>query len=323
MSSTSPVEGTTLLIIDPQKDFHPGGSLAVTNADEDAKRIANLIRASIYDTSEGISRIVITMDTHHKIDIAHPGFWVSEEGNHPDPFTLISYNDVESGKWRPSKDVKFHKDATPKFIDEAKVSETLGMEESEIYDDDGNVKVYEYCLKYIKKLEETGRLKHCIWPEHCLIGTDGHKVVDVIIKAIDEWSKKTNGKAEYVEKGQNPLAEMYSGIQAEVEICPRTSKNEELLESLKKSDKILVCGEALSHCVNHTVRHLIQDMSDEERKKVCLLENCASAVASFENDATDFVNHLKEQGCQVLASDTFFINGQVRSGENNTCGCIL
>ena len=31
---------TTLLIIDPQNDFHPGGSLAIPTADEDAERIA-------------------------------------------------------------------------------------------------------------------------------------------------------------------------------------------------------------------------------------------------------------------------------------------
>ena len=36
--------GTTLLLIDAQADFHPGGSLAIPTAGEDAKRITDLIK---------------------------------------------------------------------------------------------------------------------------------------------------------------------------------------------------------------------------------------------------------------------------------------
>jgi len=55
----------TLLIIDPQKDFHPGGNLAIPTANKDAARIANLIA----NHAEEIDDIVVTLDTHQKMDI--------------------------------------------------------------------------------------------------------------------------------------------------------------------------------------------------------------------------------------------------------------
>ena len=94
---------TTLLLVDVQKDFHPGGSLAIPTAGEDAERIAKLIR----DHASKIDRVVATMDSHQKLHIAHPGFWRSgETGEHPNPFTLISSSDVAAGKWIPRSDVK-------------------------------------------------------------------------------------------------------------------------------------------------------------------------------------------------------------------------
>ena len=83
----------TLLIIDPQVDFHPGGSLAVQGANEDSERIANLIR------SQGgkISKIVITLDSHHRTHIAHGISWENSSGEHPSPFTLISHEEAKAG----------------------------------------------------------------------------------------------------------------------------------------------------------------------------------------------------------------------------------
>ena len=87
----------TLLLIDVQNDFHPGGSLAIPSANEDAQRIATFISKN----SEAMSRIVETMDTHHELHIAHSGFWVDVDGNHPDPFTIISSDNIKTGKWKP------------------------------------------------------------------------------------------------------------------------------------------------------------------------------------------------------------------------------
>ncbi len=50
-----------LLIIDPQIDFHVGGSLAVPGAEEDSKRTAKFI----IDNMSSIDDIYVTMDSHH------------------------------------------------------------------------------------------------------------------------------------------------------------------------------------------------------------------------------------------------------------------
>jgi nicotinamidase-related amidase len=87
---------TTLLIIDPQNDFHPGGSLAIPTADADAERTARFIRAH----ARRIDRIVVTLDSHQRVHIAHGIFWVNDAGDRPPPFTLITRDDVARGKWR-------------------------------------------------------------------------------------------------------------------------------------------------------------------------------------------------------------------------------
>jgi len=89
----------TLLIIDPQNDFHSGGSLAVPGADEDAVRLSAWIDRNIFK----IHNIVVTLDTHHKLHIAHAAFW--QAGNdpvaRPSLFSLITSQDIEQGKWLP------------------------------------------------------------------------------------------------------------------------------------------------------------------------------------------------------------------------------
>ena len=145
--------GVALLIIDPQVDFHPGGSLAIATANDDSQRIADLIRANI----TSITQIVVTLDTHQPLHISNPGFWTSAAGADgaagapPAPFTEISLADLESGKWTTKRPE--HKD---------------------------------WARHYIKSLEEGGRFKHTIWPEHCLIGTDGHAVVPALRDALRE-----------------------------------------------------------------------------------------------------------------------------------------
>ncbi|CAM9858424.1 unnamed protein product, partial [Laminaria digitata] len=53
--------GIALLVVDPQMDFHEGGSLGVPGASADAARIARLI----VDHSDEIDELVVTLDSHH------------------------------------------------------------------------------------------------------------------------------------------------------------------------------------------------------------------------------------------------------------------
>lgn len=53
--------GTALLIVDPQLDFHEGGSLAVPGATADSKRIAQFIT----ENANCLDEVIVTLDSHH------------------------------------------------------------------------------------------------------------------------------------------------------------------------------------------------------------------------------------------------------------------
>ena len=67
-----------------------------------------------------------------------------------------------------------------------------------VVDREGKIDLLKYAIEYTKRLEEKGKFKLCIWPEHCLVGKSGHCMVDPIMKAIDDWSMTTGGSIEYV-----------------------------------------------------------------------------------------------------------------------------
>jgi nicotinamidase-related amidase len=111
------------------------------------------------------------------------------------------------------------------------------------------------------------------------IGTPGHNVVPVLNEALLAWSGAKLKTIHYVMKGTNSLTEHYSALKADVEIpddpstgvhdcdyCADienltvccTGLNVRLITQLQGADKVIVCGQALSHCVNFTVRDLAE-----------------------------------------------------------------
>ena len=251
---------TTLLLVDIQKDFHPGGSLAIPTANDDANRTASFIRKH----SSSISRIVCTLDSHHRLHIAHPVFWKNEKGEHPNPFTLISMEDVQSGKWIPRSDLKHpvrNSRAAP-LIDK-EVFAMGGPIPDNLYDDCGNLNIVQYCIEYTRRLEEKGRFKLCIWPEHCLIGTPGHNVVTEVMQAIQHWSNETGGSVEWIDKGQNLLTEMYSALCAEVPVSKKSAFDYDLFESVSIRHLFLCIILHITCCIWHLcICNLYQSFGD-------------------------------------------------------------
>merc|ERR1719242_662547 len=162
-----------LVIVDPQVDFHEGGSLAVAGATKDSERLAQWIGRE----GKKITNITVTLDTHHSYHVGHAEYWQDKEGNKPDPFTLIKSNDlvINGGKWQSAKKE-----------DRARAD------------------------KYVKALEDTGKFVVCIWPEHCIKGTNGHNVFPALMTALKAWEKETGKQVTYIEKGEHPHTEMYS-----------------------------------------------------------------------------------------------------------------
>ncbi len=253
-----------MIFIDDQNDFtDPNGSLYVKGGDENVKRAARMIER----LKNKVSDIHLTMDSHHKVDISHPMWWVDPSGRHPAPFTLITPEDVEMGKWRPYM--------------------MSGRERS---------------LKYLKALKATNRYPHVIWPEHCLIGDPGHNIHPVLADAVHQWESERFGLSDVVTKGSNPWTEHFSAVQAEVPDPedPSTQINRGLIEALEKADVVIWAGEALSHCLANTFRDVVKNFSNPEFvKKMVLCKDGTSSVPGFEKLGDDFIKEMLAKGMKI------------------------
>jgi len=237
---------TALLNIDFQNDFgdQPGAALPVPGAMADAMRMAMVVR----QRPRRFEHVVSTLDTHARIDIAHPAGWRDPAGNMPAPFTCITAAEVARGDWVP-------------------------------YD---MALLYDRWLAYVRALEETGRFLLIVWPTHCVHGTWGHKVLPVLQRAYTEWERVTGCKVEYVRKGSNPNTEHFGAFAAEVPdpADSATALNVPLLEKLARFDQIVVAGEAKSHCVRVTVDQLAEYLGTDRIHRIVLLTDCTSPVAA-------------------------------------------
>jgi nicotinamidase/pyrazinamidase len=300
----TPSSKLTLLLIDVQNDFHAGGSLAIPGADADTVRIASFIRNHMCQ----IDRIIATLDSHYKLHIAHPSFWISGEDTengsdliHPQPFTIITSDEIKTGRWMPRSDINV------KAYDASSIDLDIFDCDDDLVDaETGNINMALYCYHYAKKLETAGRFNICIWPEHCCIGSTGHAVVNNIYQALNEWTEQTGKTVEWVMKGQNLFTEMYSALAAEVPVSKDTSYNTSLQQSLLLggSEVLIVCGQAMSHCVNYTVRDIVRgwDPSTSPLRRIYVLEDCASAVPGFSEAAQCFRSDMLQVGVQFKNS---------------------
>ncbi|WP_129726036.1 hypothetical protein [Ectobacillus funiculus] len=251
--SIEDVEKVMFIGIDFQNDFMEQGELAVPNSHKDIKNVAKFIHNNL----EKITTIVVSLDTHQLQQIFHPSWWIDKNGEHPKPFTIITKEDVESGKWVA--------------VDK--------QEES---------------LHYIRNLEKLGKKQLCIWTYHCIEGTDGAALEGQFSNIIHFHSIARKSAIKKMVKGQDPLSEMYGIIKPEYsqhEYC-----NDEFLESLKLYDKIIVAGEAKSHCVLESVRQIVEYYANNRDilARIYLLDDCMSPIPGYEEMTEKAFKELKD-----------------------------
>ena len=104
-------------------------------------------------------------------------------------------------------------------------------------------------------------------------------------EAIFFHSIARNSQAQFEIKGNNPLTENYSVLSPEVlksfDNSPIAEKNNRLIKQLLDFDKIIIAGQAKSHCVAWTIDDLLTGIKKIDinlAKKVYLLEDCTSPV---------------------------------------------
>lgn len=257
-----------LLVIDAQNDFMdlPGSALPVAGATADMDRVATLIKNNI----AVIGSITCTLDSHRTIDISHPSFWVDKDGAFVQPFTPISYKDLQEGKY------------TARFAPIQSVD-------------------------YVKKLEEQGEFGHFIWPEHCLIGSVGAALYQPFHEALKLWEASKGKIVTYVTKGDNPFTEHFGAFRANIELAqdPRTQFNQKLISDLMSNDVVLLAGEAKSHCVANSLRQAITEVP-ALAPKIVVLEDCMSDVpglpTAFYDEVQKIYDDAKSKGVRFVKS---------------------
>merc|ERR1712188_217964 len=94
---------------------------------------------------------------------------------------------------------------------------------------------------------------------------------------------------------------MYSALKAEVEVedDPTTALNKGLIDALSRHEQVVCCGQAMSHCVNHSVRDLLSAWPQGRANDIIILEDGASAVPGFKDVAQKFLSDMKKKGVTV------------------------
>jgi len=279
-----------LILVDVQITFCiPGFELFVSGrsgvgAVEDNRRLV----AFMYRNLGRITTIYPTMDTHHAMQIFHPIFWVNKTGDHPAPMTVITPEDLASGKWAVNPVAA--RNLRPENPEWLRV----------------------YAQHYVRTLSNRGKYPLIVWPYHAMLGGIGYALVPAVEQAVFFHTQVRGSQAGFQVKGDNPLTENYSVLSPEVLSAPDgkqvARKNRTFIDQLMSYDRVIVAGQAKSHCLAWTIYDLLDELEDPAlARKVYLLEDCTSpvvvpGVADYTHQADKAFQDFKDAGMHVVCS---------------------
>jgi nicotinamidase-related amidase len=282
-----------LLVIDVQNTFCiPDFELFVagrsgTGAVDDNRRLCEFL----YRNLGTITRIFPSLDTHHAMQVFHAIWLVDEDGNHPEPYTLVSADDVAAGRWRFNE----------------RVAEAIGI------DVDYATRHLEH---YTRRLAEGAKYDLTIWPYHAMLGGIGYALVSAVEEAVFFHGVARFSDPEFQVKGDKPLTEHYSMLGPEVREGPDGDRlgalNDQLIDKLLGFDVVVVAGQAKSHCLAWTIDDLLEGDDARERplaERTYLLEDCTSPVVvpgavDYTAEADAAFERYASAGMHVVRSTT-------------------
>jgi nicotinamidase-related amidase len=227
-----------------------------TGAADDNRRLCDFV----YRNLGAITQVVPSLDTHQAMQVFHAIWLVDDSGEHPPPYTIVSAEDVERGRWSMNLDV----------------ARALGI------DPDYARRHLEY---YTRRLADGGKYDLTIWPYHAMLGGIGHALVPAVEEAVFFHTVARLSPPDFQIKGDEPLTEHYSMLGPEVTEGPDGEplgrRNTELIDKLLGFDAVIVAGQAKSHCLAWTIDDLLKDDDVRERRlaeRTYLLEDCTSPV---------------------------------------------
>jgi nicotinamidase-related amidase len=256
-----------------------------SGAVDDSRRLCEFI----YRNLGTITQIFPSLDTHQAMQVFHAIWLVDEQGNHPDPYALISHPGVEAGRWRVNR----------------AVAEALGI---------GVDYAERHLAHYTRQLAEGGKYDLTIWPYHALLGGIGHALVSAVEEAVFFHGVARYSQPQFQVKGDKPLTEHYSMLGPEVTEGPDGDRlggmNTELIDRLLTFDAVVVAGQAKSHCLAWTIDDLLADDDARERRlaeRTYLLEDCTSpvvvpGVVDYTDEADAAFERYADAGLHVVRS---------------------
>ena len=264
-------EKIAVILVDYQHDFvDPTGTLYVPGSQQDVARFLTWF----YANAHKISAIYASLDTHLPFQIFYSSWWKNPQtGEHPQPYTTITVDDVTNMKWVP------------------------------VFQPDWSV-------RYVHQLQQQARKDLMVWPYHTMEGTLGHMLVAPISEAIAWHSAARNTQPTYVVKGRTIRTEFYGIFGAEIPDPedPESGLNVTLLNAVMKHDRVYVAGEAKSHCVLETERQLVGHFSNQPEllNRLHFLSDCTSSVQhpaiDFDALAEGELAIMKQQGVHIVSS---------------------
>ena len=262
MPVSADASNTWLLLIDVQNTFcipdfelYVGGRSGHGAVDDNVR-----LCEFIYRNMGNITQVTATMDTHMAMQVFHAIFFVDNDGNHPAPYTDIQASELRDGKWT------FNPALAPQF----NIAPEYGQQ---------------MMIHYAEQLQKSGKYALTIWPYHGMLGGIGHALVPAVEEALFFHSIARISQVDLVTKGDTPFTENYSFIGPEVLTGPMGEllgkHDQRFIQQLESCDRLIIAGEAKSHCVAWTVSDLLEEIAltdIELAKKVYLLEDCTSPV---------------------------------------------
>ncbi len=262
------------------------GGRSGTGAIDDNVRLCEFI----YRNLGILTAIYPTMDTHTASQIFHSIFWVNDTGQHPEPMTIITFEDVKNGVWTVNPAVAFS----------VAGGNYMGLQR--------------HALHYTEQLTQGGKYPLIIWPYHSMLGGIGHALVAAVEEAVFFHNLARHSQTGFEVKGGNPLTENYSVLRPEVlegaDHQPIAQKNTRFIQKLLNYDAVIIAGQAKSHCVAWTIDDLLTEIQAQDptlAQKVYLMEDCTSAVVvpgvvDFTEQADAAFKRFSDAGMTVVKS---------------------
>ena len=290
-----------LVLIDAQRDFcFPEGTLYVggrsgRGAMDDNDRIARFI----YSNLGAISEITCTLDSHLPIQIFFAPFWVDRAGEPLTAHRTISVEEVRAGDVAPNPDI----------VDAVGAPDLSWLTKQVLF--------------YCESLAKAGKYVLYLWPPHVLLGGDGHVLAGVIQEArlFHAYARGARNSVEI--KGRHALTENYSVFSPEVLLthdgASLANRNGALLDALLEEDRLIIAGQASSHCVKSSIDDLTDAILKRDpglARRVYILEDAMSAVtvpdparpgtflADFTEAAENALGRFHDAGMRIVKTTT-------------------